>query len=70
VEIRGMGLMIGIVLDQNAAPLRQIAANLGLLLLTAGENVLRLLPPLNVSSDEVNMALNLLEQAFEEFTKN
>jgi acetylornithine/succinyldiaminopimelate/putrescine aminotransferase len=68
--LRGMGLMIGIVLNRNAAPLRQAAAESGLLVLTAGENVLRLLPPLNVTSEEVDTALNLLEQAFEKFTNS
>ena len=69
-EVRGLGLMIGIVLDCDAAPLRQKAEELGLLVLTAGENVLRLLPPLNISSEELNEALKLLEQAFERLTKN
>lgn len=68
-KIRGAGLMIGIVLDKPANDLKKIIENKGLLSLTAGENVLRLLPPLNVSKDEINKAVKIIKEAFIEFEK-
>ena len=62
-EIRGSGLMIGIVLDKPAGEIRKITEENGLLTLTAGENVLRLLPPLNVSREEIDKALTIIESA-------
>ena len=59
-QIRGVGLMIGIVLDCTAGPLREAAEKMGLLTLTAGENVLRLLPPLTVTGKEINAAVDIL----------
>lgn len=68
-EIRGTGMMIGIVLDSPAGELKKITEAKGLLTLTAGENVLRLLPPLNVKKDEIDSALSIIEQALEQFEK-
>lgn len=67
-EIRGAGLMLGIVLDRPAAPLRGLTEKRGLLTLTAGENVLRLLPPLNVTLPEIDKALGIIENALVEFS--
>jgi len=60
IEIRGKGLMIGIEWSKPVSDLVNIAKNNGLLVLTAGANVLRLLPPLNVSKDEIDYGLELL----------
>lgn len=60
--VRGKGLMIGIVLDRNASDLLSILREKGLLALSAGENVLRLLPPLNVTEKEIDQALGLIEE--------
>ncbi len=67
-EIRGRGLMLGIQLDRNSAPLLAVCRKHGLLVLTAGEKVLRLMPPLNVSIDEVDEAINILDKSFAELT--
>ena len=45
-EVRGMGLMIGIELKQKAAPFIKALADRRILALSAGMNVIRLLPPL------------------------
>ena len=66
VEIRGVGLMIGIVLNQPAAKLQKATEEAGLLTLTAGENVLRLLPPLTVSDEEIDLAVQIIDKAFDE----
>jgi 4-aminobutyrate aminotransferase len=73
-EIRGIGLMNGIeIVDANKQPDGDLAARIieecfkrKLLLLDCGakDHVLRLLPPLNVSADELNKALTILEEAF------
>jgi len=75
-EVRGLGLMIGVelVLPDGApdprltARLRSICADSGLLALSAGthENVLRLLPPLTISDEELEEGWEILRAAFEE----
>lgn len=63
-EIRGIGMMIGIVLDRPAAGMRKSTENNGLLTLMAGETVLRLLPPLNVTIPEIDKAVEIIDKAF------
>ena len=62
-EVRGSGLMIGVVLDKPADKIKKITEKKGLLTLTAGEKVLRLLPPLNVTKEEIDTALEIIESA-------
>ncbi len=65
-EVRGMGMMIGIVTEKDNA--KQIAAKCvenGLLILTA-KNLLRLLPPLNITYDEIDKGLSILKNVMEE----
>jgi len=62
-EVRGRGLMVGIVLDREAAVLLPEMLKQGVIALTAGENVLRLLPPLNVTAVEIDTAVNAIEAA-------
>jgi len=64
-EIRGQGLLIGAVLDTDAAPIVAAARDSGLLILLAGPRVLRLLPPLNVTAAEVDEALQKLAGVLE-----
>jgi len=63
VAVRGAGLMLGIVLQGEAAPVVAKARDLGLLVVSAGPQVVRLLPPLNVSTDEIDAAVSTLESA-------
>jgi len=61
-EIRGMGLMLGVSLN-GAAP-KDIAAKCvenGLLILTAGSDALRMLPPLTITYEEINKGLAILK---------
>jgi len=64
-DIRGQGLLIGASLNVDVAPLIAAARAAGLLVLAAGPQVLRLLPPLNVSEAEVDEALQKLATAME-----
>lgn len=63
-EIRGRGLMIGLVLDVPAVEIKELAAENGLLVLTAGENVLRLLPPLIINEKNIDKAVGILQKCF------
>ena len=59
-----MGLMQGLVLDGQAAPIVGKAREKGLLVLSAGPDVVRLLPPLVVSEEELDQGLEILSEAF------
>ena len=60
-EIRGFGLIVGIELDVQASPLVDACRDAGLLVLTAGKgNVVRLVPPLVVSKEELEQAAEVL----------
>ena len=62
-EVRGLGLMQGLVLDRPAAPVVSKARDLGLLVVSAGADVVRLVPPLVITEAEVDRGLAILEQA-------
>ncbi len=61
-EIRGLGLMIGVECDSPVADIVTAAAANGLLVLTAGETTLRLLPPLVVTPQEIDAAVAVLDK--------
>lgn len=64
-SVAGMGLMIGIEPEQGTAgDIAKTCLEHGVLVLTAGGNKVRLLPPLNISDDELNRALNVIADAF------
>jgi len=58
---RGLGLLRGIVLGEDAAPLVGKCREKGLLLSAAGGTVLRFAPPLTVSKSEIDEALRILD---------
>lgn len=60
VEIRGMGLMLGIEIKEISADIRKKAEENGILVLTAGPKVIRLLPPLVISEDDIKKGINVL----------
>ncbi|KAJ6734470.1 ACETYLORNITHINE AMINOTRANSFERASE [Salix purpurea] len=60
-EVRGFGLIIGIELDVSASPLIDACRDSGLLILTAGKgNVVRLVPPLIISEQELERAAEIM----------
>lgn len=64
-EIRGIGLIIGVELDLPASPLIEACQQAGLLVLTAGKgNVVRIVPPLIISKEELNQAAEILANCF------
>jgi acetylornithine/N-succinyldiaminopimelate aminotransferase len=62
-EVRGRGLLLAGLLSRDAAQVVDECRRRGLLVLTAGPDVLRLLPPLVVSEAEVAEALAVLREA-------
>lgn len=58
-EVRGMGLLMGIVVDDSTAFVNHMQEK-GLLLVQAGPGVVRLLPPLNVTYAELDQAIDIL----------
>ena len=61
-EVRGLGLMVGIELKQKVAPYLQALAERGVLALSAGMNVIRLLPPLVISSQQLDQVVAALQE--------
>lgn len=67
MKIRGMGLLIGIVMKIDSKAFVDECFKEGLLLVCAGKDVVRFIPPLNVTIDEINTALNILEKVLLKF---
>lgn len=67
-EVRGLGLMVGVELRRRAAPVVQGLMDRGLLALTAGSTVLRLLPPLTINRQELDHILTAIEETLHEQT--
>ena len=65
--VRGMGLMIGLVLDRPAAPLAGLLLKDRMVALTAGETVLRLVPPLTITHEDAELAVKKIGAALEKF---
>lgn len=63
IELRGRGLMRGLRLAGSASAAREAAQERGLLVATAGEDVLRLLPPLIIEPRHVDESIAILRQA-------
>ena len=64
-DVRGKGLMLGIVVDaEQRAQLVKQMMDAGLLILTAGTDAIRLLPPLTISYEELDEALAIMQAVF------
>jgi len=63
-SVRGRGLLLGVEIASAAGVVVDAARTQGLLVLSAGENVVRLAPPLTVTADEVDDALAILSRIF------
>jgi acetylornithine/N-succinyldiaminopimelate aminotransferase len=59
-EVRGRGLLIGADVDRPAADVVDVCRERGLLVCSAGEQVLRLTPPLTIGAADVEQALAVL----------
>lgn len=68
-NIRGKGLLKGLLVETNALDIVQKAIANNLLILTAGPNVVRILPPLTVTKEEINEFIEALEKTFQGIEK-
>lgn len=61
-EVRGKGLLLGVEMDRECGPMVRDCMQEGLLVVLAGPNVLRMVPPLTIEKAEVDEALEILER--------
>lgn len=64
--VRGLGMMIGIETSASLSKIVEAARQKGLIILTAGENVIRLLPPLTINREEIQQGIAILKEVFSE----
>ena len=65
-EIRGRGLLIGVQLYDDQSYFINKLRNYKLLTIKASENVVRILPPLNVKKNEISQALEIMDKVCSE----
>ena len=65
-EVRGVGLLIGLQLFNDQAKFIKKLQDNKLLTIRSGENVVRILPPLNVKKLEVNLAIKIIRKVCKE----
>lgn len=62
VAIRGLGLILGIQVTRDLGTIVTQARKNGLIVLTAGSDVIRLLPPLTITEEEIERAVSILAE--------
>ena len=65
-EVRGRGLLVGVELNGEAAAIIARAMKRGLLIASAGPNVLRFVPPLIATKQDIDQAAAILDEVFKE----
>lgn len=65
VDVRGAGLLVGIELDTAVVPVIAAARERGLLIINAGENIIRLAPPLIVEASQIDTAVGIISQSLQ-----
>ena len=66
-DVRGVGLLIGLQLFKDQAKFIKRLEENKLLTIRAAENVIRILPPLNVKVREINLALNIIKKVCKDY---
>jgi predicted acetylornithine/succinylornithine family transaminase len=64
-ELRGRGLLVGVQLKGSVKPLIEAARQRGLLIIRAGEDVLRICPPLTITPEEIESGLEMLAESMD-----
>ena len=67
-EVRGEGLLLGLRLKTPVGDVQNACLAQNLLVIPAGDNVLRVLPPLNISDEDLNLAMDRLGNALAKTT--
>lgn len=65
VDIRGMGLLLGMEMTRDCEPIIKACLERGVLLNSTGGNVLRFMPPLIVGQKDIDHLIEVLEEVFE-----
>lgn len=69
-EVRGYGLMQGMeVEEEKLKPILNKCTENGLLIISAGRNVIRFIPPLIIEKEDIDKAIDILEKSIEEIIK-
>lgn len=68
-NIRGRGLILGLQFSCDPSPLVRLARERGLLIITAGNQTVRIVPPLILKKEEAQYGVNILEEVIEIFDK-
>ncbi|NTW72395.1 MAG: acetylornithine transaminase [Eubacteriaceae bacterium] len=66
VDIRGAGLMMGIQIDGDTSKVVRKAMENGLLLVGAGNNVIRFVPPLTITKEDIDLFTEIMDISLEE----
>jgi len=66
-EVRGLGFLLGMELEQHASKLVSLCQEEGLLVNCTAERGIRFLPNLNTTREETDEAMEILEQALKKF---
>lgn len=69
-EVRGLGLMIGVQLNQPAAPIVQKLLEEGVIANATADTVLRLVPPLNISRSDLEIVVQKITDIISELEEN
>ncbi len=62
VEVRGAGLLIGVEFEHPVESIIRAALERGLVVINAGENILRICPPLTIGYKEIEAGLDILSE--------
>ncbi|KUK10861.1 MAG: Acetylornithine aminotransferase [Clostridia bacterium 41_269] len=68
-EVRGLGLMLGMELSMDGSRIVDLCRKRGLLINCASEKVLRFLPPLNITREHVDRAVEILDEVLDSISK-
>jgi len=68
-DVRGHGLMLGIELSCSVKDIVKECMEKGLLIIGAGENVIRFVPPLVIGKEEINKGIGILNKVLQQFQK-
>ena len=66
-EVRGVGLLIGLQLYEDQTKFIKKLQENKLLTIRAGENVIRILPPLNVKKAEIDLSIKIIKKVCKEY---
>jgi len=69
IDVRGQGLMLGIELNCSVKNIVKECMEKSLLLLGAGENVIRFVPPLIIGKKEIDKGISILNEVLQQFQK-